>query len=117
MPEYLLLIHDDEQAWLAADAETTARTLRRHREFIAANAAHLRGGHRLRPSATATSIRRDHAGQPVITDGTFVEAKEVLGGYYVIDAADLDEAIRIAAQVPAPFGGVEVRPVWPADEP
>jgi hypothetical protein len=71
----------------------------------------------LRPSATATSIRRDERGSVVITDGVFVESKEVLGGYYVIDADDLDEALAIAAQVPVPFGGVEVRPVWPTDEP
>jgi hypothetical protein len=117
MSEYLILIHDDEQAWIEADREIYDRTLRQHQEFLVANAEHLRGGHRLRSSSTATSIRRDHAGTVVVTDGAFVESKEVLGGYYLIEAADLDEAIAIAAQVPAPYGGVEVRPVWPTDEP
>ena len=49
-----------------------------------------------------------------ISDGVFAETKEVIGGYYLIEAPDLDEALRIAAEVPAPFGGVEVRPVLPA---
>lgn len=117
MPEYLLLIHDDEQAMAEAPPEAIQTVLHEHREFMAAHASHLRGSKRLRPSATATTLRRDHAGQVVITDGTFVEAKEVLGGYYLIEAADLDAAIKIATRVPAPFGGVEVRPVWPTDEP
>ena len=117
MSEYLVLIHEDEQARQQADPELHERTMGEHREFWAANQAHLRGGNRLRPSTSATSIRRNAQGDVVVTDGTFIESKEVLGGYYLIDAADLDEAIKIASQVPAPFGGVEVRPVWPTDEP
>ena len=50
-----------------------------------------------------------------MTDGPFAETKEALGGYYVIEAADLDEALAIARDVPAKYGGVEVRPVWPAE--
>ena len=46
-----------------------------------------------------------------MTDGTFAETKEVIGGYYVIEAADMDEALAVAKQVPAPMGGVEVRPI------
>jgi hypothetical protein len=54
----------------------------------------------------------DHRGGGfVVTDGTFAETKEVIGGYYVIEAADLDEALAIAKQVPSPMGGVEVRPI------
>ncbi|MEC3916163.1 YciI family protein [Nocardia sp. CDC160] len=117
MPEYLLLIHQDEQSWLAADPSVQERTLREHREFIAAHADRLRGGNRLRPVSTATMVRHDEQGRPVITDGVFAESKEVLGGYYLIEAADLDEAIRIAAAVPSPFGGIEVRPVHPEGEP
>jgi hypothetical protein len=116
MSEYLVLIFEDEQAWQQADPQVHQRTLREHGEFGAANQAHLRGGNRLRPSTTATTIRRDPQGDVVVTDGTFIESKEALGGYYLIDAADLDEAIKIASQLPAPFGGVEVRPVWPRDE-
>ena len=69
------------------------------------------GGNALQPTATATTIRRDGAGGFTVTDGPFAETKEALGGYYLIEAADLDEAIAIAKQVPARFGGVEVRPV------
>jgi hypothetical protein len=78
---------------------------------VARNAGALRGSNRLHPSGTATSIRRGADGGVAVSDGVFAETKEVIGGYYLIDAADLDEALRIAAQVLAPFGGVEVRPV------
>jgi hypothetical protein len=117
MSEYLVLIHHNEQTSQNADPGIYERTMREHGEFRAANQAHVRGGNRLRPSTSATSIRRNAQGDVVVTDGTFVESKEVLCGYYAIEAADLDEAIKIASQVPAPFGGVEVRPVWPTDEP
>jgi hypothetical protein len=60
----------------------------------------------------ATSIRHRADGGVAVSDGAFAETKEVIGGYYLIEAADLDEALHIAAQVPAPFGGVEVRPIW-----
>lgn len=65
----------------------------------------------LRPVATATSVRvRD--GKPIVTDGPFAETREQLGGYYLIDVPDLDEAIRIAARIPpAKLGTVEIRPV------
>lgn len=114
MAEYMVMIWDDEQAWELADEQTVQRTLAAHAEFIARNGGALRGGNRLHPSATATSIRRDR-GEVIVSDGIFAETKEVIGGYYLIEAADLDEAVAIAGQVPAPFGGVEVRPVWPAD--
>ena len=61
---------------------------------------------RAEPTQTATSIRGD-----VVTDGPFVETKEILGGYYLIEAKDLDEALAIGKLCPARFGGVEVRPV------
>ncbi len=69
-------------------------------------AARSRGGNALKGTDTATSIRGD-----VVTDGPFVETKEALGGFYLIEADDLDQAIKIAGMVPAQFGGVEVRPV------
>jgi hypothetical protein len=113
--EYVVLIFDDEEAWAAADSQTYDATMEAHRRFVADNAASLRGGHRLHPSATATSMRSDARGSVTVTDGAFTEAKEVIGGYYVIEAPDLDDALAIARQVPAPFGGVEVRPVWPTN--
>ena len=69
------------------------------------------GGAELQPTRTATTIRKDGVGGFTVTDGPFVETKEALGGFYIVEAADLDEAIALAKTVPAPFGGVEVRPV------
>ena len=116
MAEYMVLIWDDEQSWERADPATVAATMAAHQEFIARHAAALRGGNRLHPSAASTSLRRTGDGGVSISDGAFAETKEVIGGYYLIEAADLDEALRIAAEVPAPFGGVEVRPVIPASQ-
>jgi len=115
MGEYMVFIWDDEQAVEQADQDTWAATMAAHRDFIAANGSALRGGNRLHPSAASPSIRTGPGGAVSVSDGAFAETKEVIGGYYLIEAADLDEALRIARQVPAPFGGVEVRPVAPVD--
>jgi hypothetical protein len=69
------------------------------------------GGNALQPSGTATSIRGD-----VVTDGPFAETKEALGGYYLIEAKDLDHALAVSKLCPAPYGGVEVRPIMVFDE-
>jgi hypothetical protein len=111
--QYLILIYDDEAAFENADAETVARIMQGHQQFVADNAHAIRDGNRLQPTATATAVRHDPTGRVMVTDGPFAETKEALGGYYVIDAADLDEALAVADKVPAPFGGVEVRPVFP----
>ena len=115
MAEYMVFIWDDEAAWARADPAFVESTQAAHQDFIARNAGVLRGGNRLHPNAATTSLRHHADGGVSISDGAFAETKEVIGGYYLIDAADLDAALRIAAQVPAPFGGVEVRPVWPTD--
>ena len=72
----------------------------------------MKGGEALAPIATATTVRvRD--GRTISTDGPFAETKEVLGGFYLVEAADLDEAIGYAAMIPgAKHGSIEVRPVW-----
>ena len=111
MGKYLVMIYDNEAAWAAADPSVAEANHKRHLEFAEANGAALRGGAQLGESSTATSIRSDRNGGFVVTDGTFVETKEVMGGYYLIEAADLDEALTIAKQVPSPMGGVEVRPI------
>lgn len=72
-------------------------------------------GARLQPTTTATTIRGGGADKPVVTDGPFIEAKEVLGGYGLIDVKDLDEALALAKTWPLlalPGQSVEVRPVW-----
>jgi hypothetical protein len=111
MAEYLVLIYEDESAWETVDPESAERIMKDHRAFVERNANALRGGNALQSTATATSLRRDSAERFTVTDGAFAETKEALGGYYLIEAADLDEALALAKQVPAPFGGVEVRPI------
>lgn len=113
MANYLILIYDNEAALAGAEAPVIAEVNRRHGEFARANGPALRGGARLHGSDSATSIRPEGDGGSSVTDGTFAETKEVLGGFYMIEAADLDAALAIAKQVPAPFGGVEVRPIMP----
>jgi hypothetical protein len=108
MANYLLLIYRDESAAEQAGGTDVSTPYRR---FMERRGAALRGGAALQPAESATSVRSDGSGGFAITDGPFAESKEALGGYYVIDAADLDEALAIAKDVPAPFGGVEVRPI------
>ena len=111
MAQYLLLIYEEEARWAELEPEAEDKIMRDHDAFEAANGRYLRGGKPLMPAATATTVRSSADGGFVITDGPFAETKEALGGYYLIEAADLDEALAIAKQVPAPFGAVEVRPV------
>jgi hypothetical protein len=111
MSEYLVLIYETEQSYATADEATWNEITVAHQKFGENNAPALRGGNALQPTATATSIRSDGSGGFTVTDGPFAETKEALGGYYLIEAADLDEAIAVAKQVPAGFGGVEVRPI------
>ena len=114
MAKYLILIYGDEQRWADWSAEQTAANSERHNAFAAAAGAAIVGGNALQSTATATSLRADPTGRPTATDGPFLETKEVLGGYYLIEAADLDEAIALAGRVPeasAPDSGVEIRPV------
>ncbi|WP_067700213.1 YciI family protein [Nocardia jejuensis] len=109
MTQYLVLIYQDEQQ---VDEAASAEMGAAHQVFIGANGEALRGGNALERSGTATTVRPDGADGFVITDGPFAETKEQLGGYYLIEAADLDAAIAVAKQVPMPAGGVEVRPIW-----
>lgn len=115
MAQYLVLIYEDEASYANADAAVYEQVMKAHNDFGAANGASLRGGNALQPTSTATSIRRDASGNVAVTDGPFAETKEALGGYYIIEAPDLDAAIAVAKQVPARFGGVEVRPVMVFD--
>jgi hypothetical protein len=111
MSQYLVLIYEDEKAWADATEAEAGKILAEHVEFGERNGSSLSGGNALQPTPTATSIRRDSSGGFSVTDAPFAETKEALGGYYLIEAADLDEAIEVAKQVPAPFGGLEVRPI------
>jgi hypothetical protein len=115
--KYMLLCYDDDAAWERAGAGALQEAMGEAIDLTHELAA--RGQYRLaaplHPVATATSVRvRD--GKRVVTDGPFTETREVLGGFYLIDASDLNEAISIAARHPgARLGTVEVRPVMEID--
>jgi hypothetical protein len=111
MGQYLVLLYESESAWSEVDDAGRASILEAHNAFGAKHGAKIAGGNALQPTATATTVISDGAGGFTVTDGPFVESKEALGGYYLIEAADLDEAIAISKDVPAGFGGVEVRPI------
>ena len=98
----------------ADDAANHFKEYERFTEWVKAN-GHFIGGNRLTPAATATTVRVRN-GKVMTTDGPFAETKEQVGGYYLIEARDLNEAIQIAAKIPgAQRGCVEVRPI--ADDP
>ena len=111
MAQYLVLIYGEEAAWGALSPEESDALRADYRAFAARNAAAIKGGGELSPTTTATSIRSTGDGDFLVTDGPFVETKEALGGYYLIDVESLDEAIAVAQQVPLAIGGVEVRPL------
>jgi hypothetical protein len=111
MSQYLILLYEDENAHANAGEQVWNEVLQAHNAFGEKNSAAIVGGNALEPTSTATTVRGDGAGGFTVTDGPFVETKEALGGYYLVEAADLDEAISLAKQVPARFGAVEVRPI------
>src|SRR5829696_1968104 len=109
MSQYMILIYEDQAGYETATPEVYGEVMQAHNAFAAGVeglGAKLLGGDALQPTGTATSIRGSD-----VTDGPFVETKEALGGYYLVDAPDLDTALAVARTVPARFGGVEVRPV------
>ncbi len=111
MSQYLILIYDDEAALEKALTERDDTIMKGHAEFGRNNAGAIKGGEALQPVSTATTVRPDGAGDFVITDGPFAETKEALGGYYLVEAPDVDAAIALAKQIPTVAGGVEVRPI------
>ena len=110
---YMLLCYDDDHAWEQAGDEALRDAMREAVELT--HELHAKGQYviaaPLHSVATATSVRV-REGKPLITDGPFAETREHLGGFYLIEAADLDEAIRVAQRHPgARMGTVEIRPV------
>ena len=111
--KYMLLIHDDEKAWARLSEAERGKIYAEYGQFgqsVRASGNYLAGA-QLQPTTMATSVRvRD--GKRLVTDGPFAETREQLGGYYLVEAKDLDEAIGIAARIPsAKVGTIEVRPV------
>lgn len=110
MTKYAILIYDDPSGYQDMSPEAWQATIDAHGKFVEsvfALGGSLEGGEALAATRAATSIR----GGSAVTDGPFLETKEALGGFYVVGARDLDHAIEIAKGCPAPFGGVEVRPL------
>jgi len=106
--QYLLLIYDNEKRWSQGYAEAE---LGEYKAFGKEFAAAIKGGHALQPTSAAVTVRLRN-GKALTTDGPFAETKEQLGGYYLVEARDRDEAIVIAAKIPgARFGSIEVRPI------
>ncbi len=113
MAEYLILIFEDENAYATATPDVFQEVMEAHNRFAAQvgeKGGKIVEGRALQPTSTATTIRND-----VVTDGPFAETKEALGGYYLVEARDLDHALEIAKLTPARFGGVEVRPIMVFD--
>ena len=111
--KYLCLIYENEKEWEKLPPAESEAIMNEYFAFtndIQASGK-LLGGEALRPTATATTVKVRN-GKVSTTDGPYVETKEQLGGFYLIEANDLNEAIQIAGRIPsARFGGVEIRPV------
>jgi hypothetical protein len=113
--KYLLLIYENEGAWATIPEEEQGEIFGEYMGFTRdiRRSGHYIGGEALQPVATATTVRvRD--GKTLTTDGPFAETREQLGGYYLVEAKDLDDAVAVAARIPgARTGCIEVRPILP----
>ena len=112
--QYMLLIHGNEAAMQTAPQAAMEQMMAAYRAYSEAlvSAGVIRGGERLHPSSAATVVRAQ-GGKTQVLNGPYAEIKEQLGGYYIIDVADLDAAIAWAAKCPgANHGAIEVRPIW-----
>jgi hypothetical protein len=118
MARYALLIYSDEKAQENASQEEFGKVMDAYNAFTKeiTDRGMMAGGEALQPTGTATTVRVKN-GETLTTDGPFAETKEQLGGFYLIDAKDLDEAIEIGAKIPgAATGSIEVRPVMDFSE-
>jgi hypothetical protein len=110
--EYLMLIYDREERWAKG---YDPNEMQAYGAFGKEFAKQIKGGNALQATSAATTVRL-REGKRLTTDGPFAETKEQLGGYYLIEARDLDEAISIAAKIPAArHGSIEVRPIMKFD--
>jgi hypothetical protein len=112
---YLLLIYNSETQENGMSEEDVKKLMGEYTEFTKSivQSGAFKAGDRLRPVSSASTVRIRN-GKTAITDGPFAETREQLGGYYLIEAKNLDEATAIAARIPsARTGSIEVRPVWP----
>jgi hypothetical protein len=115
--QYLLLIYTNEAEMAGRTASAMASLSAEYTQFTKGiiQAGQFKAGERLKPTSAATTVRV-RSGQVAITDGPFAETREQLGGYYLVEAKNLDEATAIAARIPgAKHGSIEVRPIWPLE--
>lgn len=115
MPKYLMLITETENSYEGADDTAFAAVMEMHNDFskaVAEAGATVLGGEALQPTATATYLRNTRTADVTVVDNPAPDLKEVLGGYYLVEAADDAQAAELAKQCPAPYGYVEVRPIW-----
>ncbi len=113
---YMLLIYHDEQRWNQLTEAERQQIYGEYGELIQElkSTGQYLAGSELQPTTTATGVR-ERDGKQIVTDGPFAETREQLGGYFLIDAKDLDEAIGIAGRIPsARTGTIEVRPLMEA---
>lgn len=111
--EYLCLIYEDEMEWERLPPAEAGKVLAEYRAFTESlkGSGHYVAGNALQPSHTATTVRVRN-GRVAATDGPFAETKEQLGGYYLVRARDLNEAMQVAARIPgARMGAIEIRPI------
>ena len=112
--QYLLMIYRNEAEHDKMDAATGKQMMDEYGAFTQSiiQSGNFKAGDRLQPATTATTVRV-RGGKTLTTDGPFAETREQLGGYYLIEAKDLDAALAIAARIPgARSGSIEVRPIW-----
>ena len=117
--QYALLIYGNEAHWGTLSTVERDGIMQEFMDFSQsiARSGHMRGGNELEPTSRATTVRVRNKKRSV-TDGPFAETKEQLGGYYLIEAKDLDEALAIAERIPsARWGAIEVRPIIPHELP
>jgi hypothetical protein len=116
---YALLIYASEQDWASQTEEESQAVNQEYMAFTKdiVDRGQMAGGEALQPTATATTVRvRD--GETLTTDGPFAETKDQLGGFYLVDCKDLDEAIEVAARIPdVRRGSIEIRPIMDVDMP
>jgi hypothetical protein len=112
--QYILMLYSETDGWSRMTEAQQEQAMAAYTAYTEAlkEAGVLTGVNRLQPGSTATTVRVAN-GKPQVLDGPFVDSKEQLGGYYIIDVPDLDSAISWAARCPgASHGAIEVRPLW-----
>src|SRR5262244_3296672 len=111
--QYLLMIYQNEAEYAKLDTATSQKIFAEYQAFTQSiiQSGNFKGGDRLQPASTATTVRV-REGKTLTTDGPFAETREQLGGYYMVEAGSREEAVAMAAKIPAArFGSIEVRPI------